>query len=594
MTAAVAIALLQGVSTAQNKTRAELEDYFRKAAGLGFSGAVLVENKGQILLRQGYGWADVKRKVAIRPNTIFDIGSGTKAFTATAIMQLEERGKLNTADLMSKYIKDVPPDKADITIYHLLTHTSGLNFDYFYDQATAEQRDIMADRDRYVRSVLGYPLAFKPGEGRVYSNTGFSLLAVIIEIVSGRPYEQYVRENLFKSAGMTETGYYIPRELRRVARGYNDGDTDFGYPWETQWRGKQALWDLIGNGGMLTTLDDVHKWMTAIKLNKIVSKETREKMVTPHPSYRIQAYGWNVGTTESKQYFSREGDAVPQAWNVEFRYYPDDDLIAIVLANRRVRAGSVRRYAMSHMVNIALFDKPPELPAFIRLKKHRLNDLAGTYKLESGASFNVTIDERATGHNFPEPVLSISATGQQAIDLLYSGARLPDVENLAAELNERATSYFTALQKNDLATLRAILPSGSSTDEAIKRWNESTRGLKGFEILGTTALNQPGAQTFVRLNFVGKSDVYKVTWRDKQLSQQAEDRLQPELTSFLRRSFTDSPLTVAFLPRSNSAFSTYDLVRNRTVAITFGAGTLTVHAQNGDVVARKAGRQSKP
>ena len=592
MIAALAIALLQGVSTAQNKTRAELEDYFRKAAGLGFSGAVLVEKNGQMLLRQGYGWADVKRRIAIRPNTIFDFGSGTKAFTATAIMQLEERGKLNTADLMSRYIKNVPPDKADITIYHLLTHTSGLNFDYFYDQASSEQREIMADREKYLRSVLGYPLAFKPGEGRSYSNTGFTLLAVIIEIVSGQPYEQYIRENLFKPAGMTETGYYIPKDLRRVARGYNDGDADFGYPWETQWTGKQTLWDLIGNGGMLTTLDDVYKWMTAMKLNKIVSKETREKMLRAHPMYRIQAYGWNVGTTEGKQYFSREGDAVPQAWNVEFRYYPDDDLIAIVLANRRVRAGSIRRYAMSHMVNIALFDKPPELPGFIRLKKDRLSDLAGRYKLESGATFDVAVDERATGKSAPEPVLSISATGQQAIDLLYSGARLPDVEKLASELNEKTTAYLTALQKNDLAALRAILPTGSFAEEAVKRWKES--GVNGFEILGTSPLNQQGVQTFVRLNFVGKPVVYKLTWRDKQLGQQTEDRLQPEVTSFLRRSFTDSPLTVAFLPQSNTAFSTYDLVRNRTVSVTFGPGILTVHAHNGDVVARKVGSRSKP
>src|ERR1043166_6912962 len=113
-----------------------LEDYFQKAAGLGFSGAVLVEKDGNVLLRKGYGWADVKRRIPIAPDSIFDIGSGVKSFTATAIMQLEEQGKLNTADLMSKYIKNVPTEKKEITIHQLLTHTSGLDFDYFYDQAT--------------------------------------------------------------------------------------------------------------------------------------------------------------------------------------------------------------------------------------------------------------------------------------------------------------------------------------------------------------------------------------------------------------------------------------------------------------------------
>ena len=250
-------------ASTQSEISAELSDYFRKAAGLGFSGAVLVVKDGRILLRNGYGWADVKRRIPITPDTIFDIGSGVKAFTATAIMQLEEQGKLNTSDPITKYFKGVPADKTSITIHQLLTHTSGLSFDYFYDVATPEEREVMKNRERYIKGVLSFPLAFKPGEDRVYSNTGFSLLAIIIENVSGEPYEQYVREHLFKPAGMTETGYYIPRNTRRIARGYNDGDTDYGYPWETQWENKRPLWDLMGNGGMLTTLDDVYKWLPA-------------------------------------------------------------------------------------------------------------------------------------------------------------------------------------------------------------------------------------------------------------------------------------------------------------------------------------------
>lgn len=98
-------------NTSANNTRLALEDYFRKAAGLGFSGAVLVAGDGGILTRKGYGWADVKRRIPIKPDSIFDIGSGVKAFTATAIMQLEEQGKLNTSDLITKYFRDVPAEK---------------------------------------------------------------------------------------------------------------------------------------------------------------------------------------------------------------------------------------------------------------------------------------------------------------------------------------------------------------------------------------------------------------------------------------------------------------------------------------------------
>jgi CubicO group peptidase (beta-lactamase class C family) len=570
---------------------AALEDYFRKAAGLGFSGAVLVAKDGNILLRKGYGWADVKRRIPIGADTIFDIGSGVKAFTATAIMQLEEQGKLNTSDLMSKYIRNVPSDKKDITIHQLLTHTSGLDFDYFYDQATPAEREIMRDRENYINSVLGHPLAFKPGEGRTYSNTGFSLLAVIIENVSGEPYEQYVREHLFKPAGMMETGYYIPRNLSRIARGYNDGDTDYGYPWETQWDKKGALWDLMGNGGMLTTLDDVYKWMVAIKGDKIVSQKSKEKMFQVYYPKSDQGYGWNVWQTQGRPYVYRSGDAVPQAWNAEFRWYKDDGLIAVVLANKRVRAGSIRHYAMPRLVDIALFDKPPQLPAFAAVNPAKLRSLEGTYKLESGALLHVKAGEVATGDVAPKPVLMISGEGQEAIDLLFSANQLPGLTKLEMDLSDKTRVFVESLRKNDLSALKMILPEKSSLEDTVKRWNDFVKEngeLERFDVLGTSPLNQSGVQTFVRLNFRKTLGVYKVTWRDQKLHEQEEDRLQPAITVFLRKSFVAFALSLSFLPQSETDFATYDLFKGRTINVTFDRDQLVVHTKNGDVVAKKS------
>ncbi len=572
-------------------TRAELADYFQKAAGLGFSGAVLVAKDGKVLLRNGYGWADVKQRIPIKSDTIFDIGSGIKAFTATAIMQLEEQGKLNTSDLMSKYIKDVPADKKDITIHQLLTHTSGLNFDYFYDQATPAEREIMRVREKYVKGVLSYPLAFKPGEGRLYSNTGFSLLAVIIEIVSGEPYEQYAREHLFKPARMTETGYYIPRDLRRVSRGYNDGDTDYGYPWETQWDGKRPLWDLMGNGGMLTTLDDVYKWMTAIKGERIVSQKTKDKMFQNYYPKTDQAYGWNAWQTEGKSFISRYGDAVPQAWNVEFRWYKDDDLIAVVLSNRRNRAGSLRRYAMPQSVDIALFNKSSQLPSFVSLSKKNLRRCEGTYKLDSGALFRVKADTASIGNGKTKSVLIIGGTGQQAIDLLFSANQTPDITKLSLELNNKTERFIKALRDDNANALKEILPENSIAAEELKRWSDfrtQNGELEELEILGTSPLNQQGVQTFVRLKFKNSGGVYKVSWRNQKLHEQVEDRLQPAITAFLRKSFVELPLNVPFLPQSEIEFATYDLFKGRTVNVGFRAdGDLIIHTKEGDVVAQK-------
>jgi hypothetical protein len=304
-----------------------------------------------------------------------------------------------------------------------------------------------------------------------------------------------------------------------------------------------------------------------------------------------QGYGWNVWQTEGKQFVWRGGDAVPQGWNVEFRWYKDDDLIAVVLTNRRIRAGSIRRYAMNHLVDIALFGKSPPLPAFSEVNPAKLRRLEGTYKFESGALFHVKATEAATGEAKPKPVLMISGEGQQAINLLFSAAQLPGLEKLSLELNDRTSAYIEALRKNDLAALKAILPADSSPENAVKRWNDFVKqygALEKAEVLGTSPLNQTGVQTFVRLKFQKIEGVYKVTWRDQKLQDQEEDQLQPEITSFLRKSFVIYPLNLPFLPQSESNFATYDLFKGRTINVSFVTDErLVVHTKDRDVFAQK-------
>src|SRR6185436_19744664 len=137
-----------------------LADYFHKVAGLGFSGAVLAAKGNKILFRNGYGWADQTQRLQITPETVFDIGSITKVFTAVAIMQLEERGQLSTSDRITKYFANVPPDKVSITLHQLLTHTSGLEHDDFYSVAEPAVRDTLKDRETFIQSILGSALAF--------------------------------------------------------------------------------------------------------------------------------------------------------------------------------------------------------------------------------------------------------------------------------------------------------------------------------------------------------------------------------------------------------------------------------------------------
>ncbi len=570
-----------------------LSDYFQKVAGLGFSGAVLVTSGDKVLIRNGYGWADQTRHIPVTPETVFDIGSITKVFTAVAIMQLEERGKLSTSDKITKYFSNVPQDKSAITLHHLLTHTSGLAYDDFYSSATPEVREILKNREKFIQRILSFPLGFEPGTNRAYSNSGFSLLAAIVEKLSGQSYESYLRKNILGPAGMSNTGYVLRKWTNRlVARGYNDGPTDFGYPWTGQWAGKIIPWDLLGNGGLLSTVDDMHKFVVALRDGKLLNENTRAKMLTVYFAERDQAYGWFVSKTEkdSHRFVNHGGDAVPEGWNADLRWFPEDNLIAIVLTNKRIRAGSVRRYAMNDLVDIVLFQKQPQLPDFAGLSALQLRPHEGTYKLPSGALFRVVTTEAAVGGGATKPILIISGVGQEAIDILFSGNTTPGLTKLSLDLNEKTKAYIEALRNNDLAALKKIPAEGPPTEKTLSDWNNFIRAngpLTGFEILGTSPMNQSGVQTFVRLEFAKTSNFYHLTWRDQKLHMQDEDTLQPRITNYLRKSFVVDPLNIPFLPQTTVDFATYDPFKGRTVKVTFVNGTLVAHTNSGDIVARK-------
>jgi len=580
----------------KNNLPVALDEYLRRATANGFSGAVLIAKDGKVVLRKGYGWSDRKNKIPITAKTVFDIGSYVKAFTATAIMQLEEQGKLDTSDSIAKYFPNVPADKTGIKLHHLLTHTSGFQREDFYDEATPESRAILKDRDKFVQRILSYPLGFQPGEGRSYSNTGFSLLAVIIEKLSGQSYETYLREHLFKPAGMTETGYTIPRNYKKlVARGYNDGPTDYGFPWETQWDGKTPLWDLLGNGGMLSTLDDMHKWLLAIQGEKIVSQKSKDKMFTVHYTRGDQGYGWNISKSADGKftYVWRGGDATPQGWNMDARWYQDQNLFAILLTNKRLRYGSIRRPIMANLVDITLQDKTPQLPSFVKFDRKKLSKYEGTYKLESGAMFHVEADEFAIEGEKYGWQLFIGGEGQQAIDLLFSANQLPGLTKLSNDLNAKTASIIQALRGKDTEKLKALLPADALPENTIERWQTYEKqkgGLQKYEILGTAPTNQlsGGSQTLFRLFFKNSVEVHKVTWRENALRELDDDRLQPAIVPYLRLSLSSLPLVLPFTPQSETDFATYDLFKGRTINIGFRAGgKLVVQTKDGDVVAQK-------
>ena len=172
------------------KTINKIETYLKEIEKAEFTGTVLVGLNGKKVISRGYGFRNINQKLRNTPNTIFDIGSITKQFTGAAIIKLEMQGKLSTDDKISRYFSDVPKDKSEITIHQLLRHSSGLPsvVGGDYDKITESE---------FVAKVMNTPLKFESGSKSSYSNVGYSLLAIIIEKVSGESYEQFLYKNLW-------------------------------------------------------------------------------------------------------------------------------------------------------------------------------------------------------------------------------------------------------------------------------------------------------------------------------------------------------------------------------------------------------------
>jgi CubicO group peptidase (beta-lactamase class C family) len=328
---------------------ARLDAYFEALEAAGFSGTVLVARKGDVLLHKGYGLADRRRKAPCTTETVHDIGSITKQFTAAAILKLEMAGKLRVEDPLARYLEGVPEDKAGVTLHHLLTHTSGL--DHYY----GEDEDY-APRDLAVRLFLRMPLITTPGAKYRYSNPGFSLLAAVVEKVSGKPYEAYLREVFFEPAGMAKTGYLIPRwNVLEVSKNYN-GDRDNGWTFNRNWGPEGPYWHLFGNGGILTTTGDLYKWEQALMSDRLLSPEAHRKLLMPHvkedeDGRSFYGYGWRVGKTDSGTAFSGHGGGSDFGVAAAHFRFPEAGVLVIVLSNQASFPGGANAATLTERIS---------------------------------------------------------------------------------------------------------------------------------------------------------------------------------------------------------------------------------------------------
>jgi CubicO group peptidase (beta-lactamase class C family) len=362
-----------------------------------FMGTVLVARGGEVLFSKGYGSADLEWDVPNAPNTKFRLGSVTKQFTAASILLLEERGKLSVNDPVKKYMPDAPAAWDNITIKHLLTHTSGIpNFTGFPDYPKLEP--FTTTTAQLVARFRDKPLDFAPGEKFSYSNSGFVLLTYILEKIAGVPYEKFVQENIFTPLGMKDSGVDSNSSvIRHRASGYVFSKDHF------ENAGFINMTVPQGAGALYSTTEDLFKWEQGLFGGKLLSAASLEKMTSPFKDN--YAFGVMVRTTNGRKMIEHGGGI--EGFNTDLAYYPDDKLTVVVLSNVNGNApGEIagKLAALAHGEAIKLPGERKE----ITVDAEQLKRYVGAYRLAPTAVVTVTLDKNQ---------LSAQLTGQPAFPI---------------------------------------------------------------------------------------------------------------------------------------------------------------------------------
>lgn len=313
------VALLVGLLSGCNEIQSRVDKALQQ---MDFNGSVLIAKDGKILLCKGYGLANFEKKIPNTSSTIFRLGSITKQFTALAILMLEEKGLLSTHDPISKYIPDYPNgDK--ILIHHLLTHSSGI------PEHTNQILTGYYSVDDLISIFKNQPAVFSPGTMFGYCNSNYILLGYIIEKTSGLKYADFVNQNIFIPLEMKNSRYGDSPSLPNQAGGYQSmkpvpvpaESFDMSIPFAA--------------GALSSTVEDLYKWDQALYTEKLVKKETLQKMFTPYvkiPQMNCDyGYGWFIDKTPTKEVMNH-GGAINGFSALIYRD-PGKHLVVILLSN---------------------------------------------------------------------------------------------------------------------------------------------------------------------------------------------------------------------------------------------------------------------
>ncbi len=370
-------------------------------AGNAFMGAVLVVDGDRTLLDKGYGMANLEWNIPDAPDVKFRLGSLTKQFTATLVLLLQQDGKLNIADPVSKYLPDAPKSWQKITLTNLLGHTSGIpnftngkEFGPWSMNARTHEEELAFFRDK--------PLDFEPGTKFDYSNSNFEVLGVVIEKVSGEKYGDLLRKRIFEPLGMKDTGLDSDElVLPKRAQGYmlaKDGlvvarSESMSVPWAA--------------GSMYSTTGDLLRWERGLFGGKILNEASLKTMTTAGKG--DYGLGIGVGQTEGVKTVLHGGGI--EGFNTQLTYVPERKIAVVVLSNVNgsapgSMAGKLLMVAMGKAVVLQSERKP------VPIAKSELEKFVGVYDLAPTYALTIAVSGES---------LTAQGPGQESEPMMYEG-----------------------------------------------------------------------------------------------------------------------------------------------------------------------------
>jgi len=349
---------------------------------------ILVVKKRDTVYRKAFGIANIELNVPMKPEMVFRIGSVTKQYTAIAILQLIEQGKLSLQDSIQKFIKEFPNKSGKITIENMLTHTSGIP-DYEalnFPIPNAIRIDFRAKQ--IIDSLVKLPLDFAPGSKYHYSNSNYFLLACIIEQVSGKSYKDYLIENIFRPAGLSDTYYDSPTEIipNRI-NGYSKTGSKYHNA------DYISMSQVFGAGALLSNVDDMYKWHQALYHYILIKKGTLEKAFTP---FRLSdgtvseyGYGWFMKKRNETQSIEHSGGI--DGFQSDEIYFPQEDIFIAALYNSLNEGGTdVSFMALDN--DIATLCMGQSLDKELHIDTSLLKQYAGVYESDPQHPAEITLE----------------------------------------------------------------------------------------------------------------------------------------------------------------------------------------------------------